>query len=104
MVTTLNLRDHLGRSLTNVTPGTSDATDHLGRDIVTGDLDFVARDLISTTWAISTAYSLGDYVDLSGGELLVATEGGTSDGASEPTAPAYGATVVDATVTWRRVL
>lgn len=103
MVTTLNLRDHLGRLLTNATPGTSDATDHMGRDIVTGDLDFVARDLISTTWAVATAYALGDYVDLSGGELLVATVAGTSHATVEPTAPAYGATVVDEGVTWRRV-
>ncbi len=104
MVTTLNLRDHLGRLLSNATPGTTDATDHLGRDIVVSDLDFVGRDLISTTWAISTAYALGDYVDLSGGELLVCVSAGTSDGVTEPTAPAYGETVVDATVTWRRVL
>lgn len=103
MVTTLNLRDHMGRLLTNATPGTSDATDHLGRDIVTGNLDFVARPLVSTTWAISTAYALGDHVDLSGGEVLVATVAGTSAGVTEPTAPAYGATVVDNTVTWQRV-
>ena len=103
MVTTLKLRDHLGRSLTNATPGTSDATDHLGRDIVAADLDFVARDLISLIWAVSTAYAVGDYVDLSTGELLVADVGGTSSGTTEPTPPAYGATVADATVTWRRV-
>jgi hypothetical protein len=92
----------LGRLLTNATPGTSDATDQLGRDVVASDLDFVGRDLVSTTWAGTTAYALGDYVDLSGGEVLVATVAGTS-GAGEPTAPAYGATVVDATVTWQRV-
>lgn len=103
MVTTLKLRDHLGRLLTNATPGTSDATDHLGRDIVAGNLDFVARDLISTTWAVATAYALGDHVDLSGGEVLVVTVAGTSHATVEPTAPAYGATVVDGTVTWERV-
>jgi hypothetical protein len=103
MVTTLNLRDHLGRLLTNVTPGTSNATDQLGRAVVTGDLDFVGRDLISTLWAVSTAYALGDYVDLSTGELLVCVAAGTSHATTEPTAPAYGATVVDATATWRRV-
>lgn len=103
MVTTLNLRDHLGRLLTNGTPGTTDATDHLGRDVQDDDTDHVGRDLISTAWASTTAYSVGDYVDLSTGELLVATEAGTSD-STEPTAPAYGATVEDATVTWRRVL
>lgn len=104
MVTTLNLRDHLGRSLTNATPGTSDATDHLGRDIVASDLDFVGRDLISTTRAMATVYAAGDYVDWSTGELLVATVGGTSHATVEPAAPAYGATVVDGTVTWRTVL
>lgn len=103
MVTTLNLRDHLGRSLSNTTPGTSDATDHLGRDVVASDLDFVGRDLISTDWAATTAYSLGDYVDGTSDELAVCVSAGTSD-AGEPTWPAYGDTVVDATVTWRRVL
>ncbi len=103
MVTTLNLRDHLGRLLTNVTPGTSAATDHLGRDIVASDLDFVGRDLISTTRAMATAYAAGDYVDLAGGELLVATVGGTSHATVAPTAPGYGLTVVDGTVTWEQV-
>lgn len=103
MVTTLKLRDFLSRSLTNATPGTSDATDHLGRAVVAGDLDSIGRDLIATVWAISTAYALGEYVELSGGEVLKATVAGTSDGVTEPTAPTYGNTVVDGTVTWERV-
>ena len=103
MATTLNLRDHLGRLLQNETPGTTDpALDFMGREIEDDDTDFVGRDLISTAWDSETAYSAGDYVDLSGGELLVAVGAGTSD-TEGPTAPAYGATVEDATVTWRRV-
>lgn len=45
MATTTKTMDFMGRSLTNPDPGTSDATDHLGRDVVTGDKDFVSRDL-----------------------------------------------------------
>jgi hypothetical protein len=102
MVTTLNLRDSLGRPLTNATPGTSDATDQLGRDVVTGDVDFIGRDLIALPWAATTAVALGDYMEGTGGELAVCVIAGTT-AASEPTWPAYGATVVDATVTWERV-
>ena len=104
MATTLRLRDHLGRLLQNATPGTTDpALDHLGREIQASDLDSVGRDLISTAWASTTAYALGDYVDGTSGELAVCTVAGTSD-SSEPTWPAYGATVADDGVTWRRVL
>ncbi|OFB37969.1 hypothetical protein BA059_16875 [Mycolicibacterium sp. (ex Dasyatis americana)] len=105
MTTTTKLQDYLGRWLTNATPGTSDATDHLGRDVVSGDADFVGRDLTfdnPSAWVTATAYSEGDYVSLSGGEILQATEGGTSD-AAEPTAPGVGNTVVDGTVTWLQV-
>jgi hypothetical protein len=54
-------------------------------------------------WAASTAYAVGDRVKLAGGEFLEATEAGTS-GATEPVAPsAIGGTVVDGTVTWKRI-
>lgn len=102
MATTTRLRDHLLRPLVNTTPGTSDATDSLGRDVQAGDLDYMGRDLVATAWAATTAYSLGEYVELSTGEVLKATVAGTSD-AAEPTAPGYGETVVDATVTWEQV-
>lgn len=108
MATTTKLADYLGRALVNETPGTSDATDHLGRDVVTGDKDFVGRALVDeplyppAAWEATTAYVVGDRVRLSGGAILEATEAGTS-GASAPTAPAVGATVEDGTVTWRRI-
>ena len=102
MTTTLRLRDHLLRPLVNATPGTSDATDYVGRDVVTGNVDFLGRALVATAWATTTAYALGVYVELSTGEALKATAGGTS-GASEPTPPGYGDTVVDGTVTWEQV-
>jgi hypothetical protein len=52
-------------------------------------------------WAPNTAYLVGDTVRLSTGEVLVVEIAGTS-GATQPTPPAPGATVVDGTVTWRR--
>lgn len=53
-------------------------------------------------WEATTAYSLGSFVTLTGGETLEATTAGTSD-ATEPAAPAtVGDTVVDGTVTWTR--
>lgn len=103
MATTLFLRDYLLRPLQNATPGTTDpALDPLGREVQAGDIDFIGRALVSTVWAATTAYAAGDYVDLSTGEALKATEGGTSD-AAEPTAPGHGESVVDGTVTWEQV-
>ncbi len=104
MVTTLNLRDYLGRSLTNDTPGTSDATDHLGRDVVTGDLDFVGRDLVAVARANSTAYSLGDYIEFASGNLYKVTTAGTT-AASEPSESGvdYGDSLEDGTADLRRV-
>lgn len=47
MATTTTTKDYLGRALTNGTPGTSDATDHLGRAVKTGDLDYLGRPLVA---------------------------------------------------------
>lgn len=102
MTTTLFLRDYLLRPLVNATPGTSDATDYIGRDVQAGDLDYIGRPLVATAWAATTAYALDDYVELSSGEALKATVAGTS-GAAEPTPPGYGETVVDGGVTWEQV-
>ena len=46
MVTTTKTKDFLARSLTNPTPGTSQATDFLGRSVVAGDKDFLGRGLV----------------------------------------------------------
>jgi len=45
-VTTTKTKDYLGRLLTNATPGTSQATDHLGRSVVAGDKDYAGRALV----------------------------------------------------------
>lgn len=75
-------------------------TDYIGRD-VTATLDFMGRELV-LAWATATAYAVGDYVELSTGEALRCTVAGTSDGTTEPTAPGFGDTVVDGTVTWEQ--
>lgn len=108
MATTTKLADYLGRALVNPTPGTSQATDHLGRAVVTGNKDYAGRALLDEplyppiAWAATTAYGLGERVSLSGGEILAATVAGTS-GADEPAAPGVGDTVVDGTVTWTQI-
>jgi hypothetical protein len=64
--TTTKLGDFLGRALTNETPGTSNASDYLGRAVTGTDKDFMGRSLTDTpsfppaNVARNTAYSLGD--------------------------------------------
>jgi hypothetical protein len=55
----------------------------------------------STAWAPTTAYALDDKV-LSGGGALQVTVAGTS-GTVAPVAPDLDLTVVDGTVTWKRI-
>jgi|SRR5690606_21856858 len=111
MATTTFTADYLGRDLINPSPGTSDATDYVGRDVQTGDVDYMGRDLTDnqppdppepSVWQAETAYSTGDQVTLGGGEVLEATAGGTS-GTTEPTPPGVGETVTDGTVTWQQL-
>ena len=47
LVTTTRTKDYMNRSLTNATPGVSNATDHLGRNVVTGNLDHLGRALVA---------------------------------------------------------
>lgn len=107
MTTTTKLQDYLGRWLTNATPGTSDATDHLGRAVTASNKDFNGRALgfsNPSAWVQTTAYALNSMVRLSGGAILQATVGGTSVTGSAPAAPAaVGGTVTDNTVTWKRL-
>lgn len=102
---TLRRRDHLLRLLANATPGTTDpALDTLGRTVVTGDLDFLGRPLTAPAWIVGTVYAAGALVtNVVSGSVLECTVGGTSHATTAPTAPAYGATVTDNTVTWRRI-
>lgn len=106
MATTTKLQDFLGRWLTNGTPGTTNATDHLGRNVIASDKDFAGRSLTfsnPSAHQATTAYSVGDRLRLASGAILEATVAGTS-GASAPTAPAsVGGTVTDGTVTWKRL-
>lgn len=109
MPTTTKLADFMGRALVNPSPGVSQATDYAGRDIGAGDTDYNGVALTdlprhpAADWVIATAYDVGDRVALSGGAVLECTVAGTSDAVTEPVPPAVGATVVDATVTWRRI-
>lgn len=58
---------------------------------------------VPAAWAASTPYAVGVRVTLTGGQVLEATVAGTS-GVSQPVAPAsVGGTVVDGTVTWKRI-
>jgi hypothetical protein len=45
-VTTTRTKDFLGAALVNATPGTSQATDRLGRSVTAGDKDFLGRALV----------------------------------------------------------
>ena len=47
LVTTTMTKDYLGVPLVNATPGTSNATDRLGRNVVTGNKDFMGRSLLA---------------------------------------------------------
>jgi hypothetical protein len=70
--TTTKLGDFLGRSLVNDNPGTSTATDFLGRSATGTDKDFLGRSLVNTPLypppdrANSTAYTAGQRVKQKG--------------------------------------
>lgn len=105
MATTLKRRDYLLRVLGNATPGTTDpVTDTLGRSVPAGNIDHLGRPLTAAAWATGTVYAVGDIVTLvASGAVMQVTVAGTSHATTAPVAPAYGATVTDNTVTWRRI-
>lgn len=87
MATTTKLGDWLGRALNNDTPGTSVATDYLGRKVGASDKDYNGQSLINTPnfppadWAATTAYALGATRKLpSTGEVQALTATGTPIG------------------------
>jgi len=111
VTTTTKLADYLGRWLGNSNPGTTAATDDLGRNVTTGDKDYLGRGLTvanPAAWAPATPYTVGTYTRGGGGQLMQATVAGTS-GAAPPTWPATkGGGVDDGTsvpkLHWVRVL
>lgn len=72
MTTTTKLGDWLGRSLSNDNPGTSNATDYLGRNVVASNKDFLGRALVDNPSyppadrANATAYTAGQRVKVAG--------------------------------------
>lgn len=103
MPTTLFLRDRLGRKLTNGTPGTTQATDYLGTAVGSGTVDRMGSNLIAQKWVLSTVTALGAMTQAATGELLVCTTAGTTSAGSTPTAPGFGLTRTDGTVTWTQI-
>lgn len=97
MATTTQRRDYLSRKL--VTPASA-STDYLGR-VTTSTVDSLGRTLLAPVRANTTAYTLGNLVEFTTGELFLCTTAGTST-AAQPSVPANGATVADGTVTWTR--
>lgn len=97
MATTTFRRDFLGRKLVNPA---SASVDYMGR-LTTSTVDASGRLLVAPVRINSTAYTLGQQVEFSTGELFTCTVAGTS-AASQPSVPANGATVVDGTATWTR--
>jgi hypothetical protein len=97
MATTNFREDYIGRDL--VAP-TSNALDALGRT-TTSTVDFLGRPLRRVLRANTTAVTLGQELQFTGGSKYVVTIAGTT-AASPPTAPAVGATVVDGTATLLR--
>lgn len=54
----------------------------------------------SAVWAISTAYTVGQWIRTSGGKVLECTTAGTSHGSTEPNPSVLGDPATDGTVTW----
>lgn len=48
MATSTRTKDYLGRALANAAPGTTDPVlDYLGREVQTGDRDYLGRALVA---------------------------------------------------------
>ena len=99
MATSVFRRDALGAKL--VTPA-SDSKDFLGR-VTTSTTDYLGRLLIGKVFAGTTAYTLGEHIELAAGTPLfkVTVAGTTAAGA--PTPPGYGLPVVSGTATLTQV-
>jgi hypothetical protein len=97
MATTNFREDYLGRDLVNPTVN---ALDYLGRP-VTATADGSGRPLRRRLRPVSGAVTLGEELQVADGKKYIVTVAGTT-GASDPTPPAVGATVVNGTATLLR--
>lgn len=97
MATTTFREDYLGRDLT--TPA-SNSLDYLGV-ATTSTVDRLGRGLRRVLRANTTAVTLNQELQFAGGTKYIVTVAGTT-AASEPSAPAVGATVADGTATLLR--
>ena len=97
MATTTFREDYLGRDLQ---APTVNALDSLGR-ATTATVDFVGRPLRRVVRANTTAVTLNQELQFTGGEKFIVTVAGTT-AAAPPSVPAVGATVADGTATLLR--
>jgi hypothetical protein len=98
MATTTLREDRLGRDLVNPTVN---SLDYLGR-LTTSTTDFLGAALRRNNRPVTGAVTLGQEIQANaGGQKYTVTVAGTT-GASDPTPPAVGATVVDGTATLLR--
>lgn len=103
MTTTTKRQDFLGRWISNANPGTTDATDFMGRAVIAANKDYLGRALGFSNpgaWGTGAAKTAGAYVKpLTGTNydaVFVARDAGTTHATTEPTWPTtVGATVVD---------
>jgi hypothetical protein len=99
MAITIFRRDHLLRRILN--PGTT-ATDYIGR-LTTATVDSTGRALVAIDFPVSTAVSLGAYLDVVASRIVyLVTVAGTT-AAAAPTPPGVGNTVVSGTATLRQM-
>ena len=97
MATTTFREDYLGRDL--VAPATV-STDTLGR-ATTSTTDYMGRSLRRVIRPITGAVTLNQEIQVTDGKKYIVTVAGTT-GASDPTPPAVGLTVVDGSATFLR--
>jgi hypothetical protein len=97
VATTTSREDYLGRDLQNPTVS---ALDFLGR-VVGSTSDTFGRALRRAIRPISSAVTLNQEIQVTDGKKYIVTVAGTT-GASDPTPPAVGLTVVDGSATLRR--
>lgn len=97
MATTSFREDFLGRDLQ---APTVNSLDSLGR-ATTATVDSLGRALRRVIRPISSAVTLNQEIQVTDGKKYIVTIAGTT-GATDPTPPAVGATVVDGTATLLR--